>query len=314
MAPSILRRFGFLLLTMALVSAAVFFISEIVPLDVARNILGQFATDEQVAALRERMGLDRPAHVRYAEWLARLVQGDLGVSTLSGTPVVPLILRRVGNSAILAAVAFLAIMPLGLLLGTLAGLWEGRFLDRVISVGGLVSTSTPPFASGVVLILLFALWLQWLPGTSALDTETWAWEVPSKLALPVLALILADVGYVARMTRASVAEVMRTAYVRTAILKGLPFHRVVVHHVLRNALLAPITVVALHLNWLMGGLVVVESLFGFPGLGRLMLEAALNKDVPVIEAGALIATFIAVASQCAADITYTALNPRIRYR
>lgn len=314
MASFILRRLGFLLLTMALVSAAVFFISEIVPLDVARNILGEFATDEQVASLRERMGLDRPAHVRYAEWVARLVHGDLGVSTLSGTAVAPLILRRVGNSAILAAAAFLAIMPLGLFLGVLAGLREGRPLDRVISVGGLIGTSIPPFASGVFLILLFALWLQWLPGTSALDTETWAWEVPSKLALPVLALVLADAGYVARMTRVSVAEVMRTAYIRTAILKGLPFRLVVIRHVLRNALLAPITVVALHLNWLMGGLVVLESLFGFPGLGRLMLEAALNKDVPVIEAGALVATFVAVASQCAADIAYTALNPRIRYR
>lgn len=314
MLAFVLRRLGFLLLTMALVSAAVFFISEIVPLDVARNILGGFATDEQVAALRERMGLDRPAHVRYGEWVARLLRGDLGVSTLSGTPVLPIILRRAGNSAILAAVAFLAIMPLGLSLGVLAGLREGRLVDRVISLGGLVSTSIPPFASGVVLILLFALWLPWLPGTSALATETWAWEVPSKLVLPVLALILADAGYVARMTRASVSEVMRTAYVRTAILKGLPFHRVVVRHVLRNALLAPVTVVALHLNWLMGGLVVLESLFGFPGLGRLMLEAALNKDVPVIEAGAIVATFVAVASQCAADVAYTALNPRIRYR
>lgn len=314
MLAFILRRLGFLLLTMALVSAAVFFISEIVPLDVARNILGEFATDEQVAALRERMGLDRPAHVRYGEWAARLLRGDLGVSTLSGTPVLPIILRRAGNSAVLAAAAFLAIMPLGLLLGVLAGLREGRLLDRAISLGGLITTSIPPFASGVVLIVLFALWLPWLPGTSALATETWAWEVPSKLILPVLALVLADAGYVARMTRASVSDVMGTAYVRTAILKGLPFHRVVLHHVLRNALLAPITVVALHLNWLMGGLVVLESLFAFPGLGRLMLDAALNKDVPVIEAGALVATFVAVASQCTADIAYTALNPRIRYR
>ena len=308
-----LRRAGFLILTLLLVSLAVFVISEIVPFDVARNILGQFATDEQVKILREKMGLDRAAHVRYAEWVAHLVRGDLGTSTQSGTPVRPLIVRRVGNSAILAALAFVAIMPLGLCLGVIAGLREGRLVDRLISVSGLVMTAIPPFASGVFLIMIFALWLRWLPGTSALDTETWAYEHPTKLILPVVALMLADVGYVARMTRASVAEVMRSSYVRTAILKGLPRRQVVLRHVLRNALLAPITVVMLHINWLMGGLVVVESLFGFPGLGRMMLEAALNKDVPLIEAGAMVAPCIAITSQCAADVVYTYLNPRIRY-
>lgn len=313
MAKFIVRRLGFALLTMLLVSMAVFFISEVVPLDVARNILGQFATDEQVAALRQKMGLDRPVTVRYAEWVGRLLRGDLGISTESGTPVAPLILRRTANSAILAATAFLAIMPTALILGILAGLWEGRLLDRIISVGGLVTTGIPPFASGVFLILIFALWLHWFPGTSALDTATWAYQVPSKLILPVLALMLADVGYVARMTRASVVEVMRTAYVRTAILKGLAYHRVVIHHALRNGLLAPITVMFLHINWLVGGLVVIESLFGFPGLGRLMLDAALNKNVPVIEAGAMVATLVAVWTQFAADVLYTLLNPRIRY-
>jgi len=312
MSRFFLRRLLFMLLTMLVVSLIVFVISEVVPLDVARNILGPYASPESVEHLRKQMGLDLPVMTRYVHWLTRFVQGDLGVSTNYQAPVTSLLWRRVANSAILAGAAFALIMPLALLLGVIAGMREGGRVDRLISVGSLVSTSVPTFASGVFLILIFTFWLGWLPGSSVLDRETWAFESPIKLMMPVLTLMLVDVGYVARMTRASMAEVMNSGYVRTAILKGLPYWRVIFRHALRNALLAPITVIMLHINWLMGGIVVVESLFGFPGFGKMMLDASLNKDVPVIEAGALVAIAIAVSTQLVADLLYTALNPRIR--
>jgi peptide/nickel transport system permease protein len=309
----LVRRLAFMLVTMVAVSAIVFVISEVVPLDVARNILGPYAAPESVEHLRNQMGLDLPVPVRYWRWLSHFVQGDMGTSTHYAAPVATLLGRRLANSAVLAGVAFALIMPLALVLGVVAGMREGGRVDRVISLGSLISTSVPTFASGVFLILIFTLWLGWLPGSSVLDQETWAYQAPLKLIMPVLTLMLVDVGYVARMTRASMAEVMASAYVRTAILKGLPRRRVIVRHALRNALLAPITVITLHINWLMGGIVVVEFLFGFHGFGGMMLDAALNKDVPVIEAGAMVAIVIAVGSQLVADLLYTTLDPRIRF-
>jgi peptide/nickel transport system permease protein len=306
------RRLAFMLVTMLAVSAIVFVISEVVPFDVARNILGPYASDDSVEYLRKQMGLDKPVLVRYASWLTGFVQGDMGRSTHYAAPVSDLLTRRLVNSGILAGVAFALIMPLALAFGALAGMREGGRLDRAISMGSLVSTSVPTFASGVFLVMIFSFWLGWLPGSSVLDRETWAYQAPAKLVMPVLTLMLVDIGYVARMTRASMAEVMASAYVRTAVLKGLPRTRVIARHALRNALLAPITVIMLHVNWLMGGIVVVESLFGFHGFGRMMLDAALNKDVPVIEAGAMVAIAIAVSTQLVADLLYTALNPRIR--
>jgi peptide/nickel transport system permease protein len=312
MARFLLRRLLFMVVTMAAVSLIVFVISEVVPIDVARNILGPYASAESLEHLRKQMGLDLPVMTRYWRWLAHTLQGDLGVSTHYQAPVASLLWRRLANSAILGGSAFAMIMPLALLLGVMAGMREGGRLDRGISLASLVSTSVPTFASGVFLILIFTLWLGWLPGSSVLDRESWAYQAPLKLVMPVLTLMLVDVGYVARMTRASMAEVMASAYVRTAILKGLPRRRVIFRHALRNALLAPITVIMLHINWLMGGIVVVESLFGFHGFGRMMLDATLNKDVPVIEAGAMVAITVALGSQLLADLLYTTLNPRIR--
>lgn len=343
MGEIILRRLGLMVLTMLLVSVAIFVISEIVPVDVARNILGQFATEETIAALRQRLGLNCPVTVRYVVWLigddwipqARgvlgeevlpsgctppgldrngLLRGDMGISTQTGSAVRPYLLRRLTNSLILAGIAFVATMPIALFLGVLAGLREASFLDRFISIASLLTTSAPSFALGVVLVVIFALWLKWLPGISALMTEESILQSPSKLVMPVLVLFFAEAGYVARMTRASMIDVMRQPYIRTAILKGLPRWKVVFRHALRNALLAPVTVIMLHINWLIGGVVVVEMLFGYPGLGNAILQASLNKDLHVIEAGALLMTFIATSTQLLADIIYVYLNPRIRYR
>jgi peptide/nickel transport system permease protein len=204
-------------------------------------------------------------------------------------------------------------MPIALLLGLLAGLREGGFVDRLISLFSLVTTSIPEFASGVFLILIFAFWLKVLPGAAIFPTDTAPWQNLKLLILPVATLTLVEVGYVARMTRASMVEVMNAPYIRTAYLKGIPYWRIIFRHALRNALMAPITVIMLHVNWLVGGIVVVESVFGYPGLGQYILDSALFKDVFAIEAAAMIMVALAVGTQLIADVIYTFLNPRIRY-
>jgi peptide/nickel transport system permease protein len=331
-----------MLLTMLIVSMAIFIISEVVPIDVARNILGQFATEEGIAALREQLGLNCSASVRYVIWLvgddwippARnivgeqvlpsgctpegldrdgLLRGDMGISTQYAAPVAPFLMRRLKNSLILAGISFVLIMPISLLLGAIAGLREGGVLDRSISLLSLVTTSSPTFATGVILLVIFSIWLGVLPGISNIATEEGAFENLNKLVMPIIVLFLSEAGYVARMTRASMVDVMRQPYVRTAILKGLPRWKVILRHALPNALFAPITLIMLHINWLIGGIVVVEVLFGFPGLGRALLNASLNKDLYVIEAGALLMTFVATSTQLIADIVYVYINPRIRF-
>ena len=242
-----------------------------------------------------------------------MLRGDPGESVMSGRAVLDTLLRRLQNSIILAAIAFVIVMPLALVLGLLAGLNEGKPLDRILSVGGLATTATPNFATGIFLILIFAIWLKLLPGATVFVSERAIFENPKMLILPVLTLTLIELGYVLRITRASMVEVMNAPYIRTAFLKGLPYWRIVSKHALRNALMAPITVIMLHVNWLMGGIVVVEAIFGFPGLGRFLLDAALYKDVFAIEAGAMVMVMLAVGTQLVADIIYTFLNPRIRY-
>ena len=186
---------------------------------------------------------------------------------------------------------------------------EGSRLDRIISIGSIITTSIPEFASTVLMAAIFVSGLKWLPGTSGM-TSGFDFK---QLVLPVLVLIVYDFGYVARMTRASMAEVMTTHYIRTAVLKGLPYRQVIMKHALRNALIAPFTVIMLQINWLLSGVIVVEFFFAYKGFGALLLEASLNEDIFVIEACAMVAVCVAVTSQTIADIGYTYLNPRIRF-
>jgi len=311
MAAFLIRRLGQMLLTMLIASFLIFAMSEWTPGSVARKQLGQFATQEQVDLLTERLGLNRPVIVRYVEWLGNILQGDLGVSTRFKEPVNEIIWDRLGNTAILAAIAFAIIVPVSILLGVAAGTREGSILDRTISLGAIITTSVPEFASGVFLASIFVIWLGLLPGTSTLD-PTGQWSIASQLVLPVAVMVLYDLGYVVRMVRASMVEVMTKPYIRTAMLKGLAFRDVVMRHALRNALIAPFTVILLQINYLVIGVVVVEAVFAYPGFGRMMLDAALFKDVALIEAGGLVAVFIAVTTQIVGDVGYMLLNPRIR--
>jgi peptide/nickel transport system permease protein len=251
--------------------------------------------------------------VEYIPLSKGLVRGDAGVSLRYKAPVSEVISRRIINSLILACFAFLVSIPTAVILGLIAGLNEGKPIDRIISISGLITAGSPDFATGILLIMIFALWLKILPGAAVFTSENAILKNPRLIILPVLTAGLVEVGYVLRITRASVVEVMNSQYVRTAILKGLSYRQVVLRHVLRNAMMAPITVIMLHVNWFIGGLVVVESVFGFPGLGSFILNAALYKDVYAIEAASMVLILLAVGTQLIADLVYSLINPRIRY-
>lgn len=431
MAKFIVRRILLLLLTMILVSVAVFMITEASPGNVARNVLGAFITPEQEASFLAQMGLDKPAWVRYvywligSDWMARskikmglkrivtkrgfqewwavdkdgrlirwkmqaddliatirqpdgttvheldndrwktnekgvsvfwgvdteghavlwekgtdrkiwtfimgsgwkessggpveyiplkkgFLRGDAGISLRTGRPVSAGIFVRLRNSLVLAGIAFIIVMPLALFLGMIAGLKEGSTRDRILSIGGMMFSVVPEFATGIFMIVIVGLWLKLVPAATVFGEKA-PWERPDMLVLPVLTLTLIELGYILRITRASMVEVMRSAYIRTAFLKGLNYWTVVRRHAIRNALLAPITVIMLHVNWLLGGIVIVEAVFGYPGLGKYLLDSAMNKDINALEAGAMVLVIVAVGTQLVADIIYTYLNPRIRY-
>jgi peptide/nickel transport system permease protein len=300
-----------LTITLVVVSFLVFALNEFSPGDVARKILGAYATQEQVALLTKEMGLDRPVVVRYVEYLGKLASGDLGFSTRFKVPVREIIWDRLRNTLVLAAAAFALIVPVSMLLGMLAGMREGSWLDRTILVFSTVAASVPEFAMGVFLASIFVVWLGWLPGTATL-VGGGGWSVASQFVLPVLVIVLYDAGYVVSMVRASMVEVMQRPYIRTAVLKGMTFRRVVLGHALRNAMINPVTVICLQISYLVSGVVVVETVFAYPGFGRMILEAALFKDIALIEVGALVAVGVAILTQILGDLAYMLLDPRIR--
>jgi len=309
----IVNRLGSMVVTMLVISILVFFIAEVIPVDPARHALGRYATEEAVQDLRDKMGLDRPAIVRYADWITGIFRGDLGMSIHSQRPVAQLIGVRLMRSLRLAALGFAFMIPTGLLLGSIAGINEGKPIDRILSVMGGVFVSVPTYASGIFMIVIFALWLGWFPGASIPNPDDTVGENLIKLALPILTLALDEIGYLTRMMRVSTAEVMDSDYIRTAVLKGVPKTKVIRRHAFRNAMIAPFTTIMLHVNWLIGGVVVVEVLFNYPGLGSLLLDAAKRNDTLLLMGGTLVLTFVAVATQAVADIGVHYLNPRLRF-
>lgn len=302
------KRLSLMILTMLIVSLLLFVLLELQPGNVATKVLGPYSSEEQRTLWLEANGYLEPVWTRYLSWLSGILTGEFGDSIRFKVPVADVLWPRLWNTAILGFWTFAILVPLSLTLGVLAGMREGSALDRAISITSIITTSVPEFASAVFLSAIFVFALGVLPGTSGM---TGGFD-PLQLFLPVMVLILYDVGYVTRMTRASMAEVMMTPYIRTAVLKGLPFSRVVFRHALRNALIAPFTVIMLQVNWLLSGVIVVEFFFAYKGFGGLILEASLNQDIYLIEACTMVAVFVAVATQTLADIGYTYLNPRIR--
>jgi peptide/nickel transport system permease protein len=335
MAGYVLRRALEMLATLIVASFLVFVVTEFSPGNVARKTLGAFALQEQVDLLYRTLHLNDPLLVRYVRWVGVLTGieadplqdpalglhfsdprgaryfGNFGYSTLYKAPVNDVLWDRLGNTALLAGLAFAVIVPLSLALGVLAGMRAGSPLDRGLSTLAIVMTSIPEFALGVLLVAVFVVALGWLPGTSPLAAHT-GWSIASQLVLPVAVLAIYDSGYVARMVRTSMAEVMARPYVRTAVLKGLPRRQVILRHALRNAMIAPFTVILLQINWLIGGVVVTELVFAYPGFGRMLLDASLFGDVSLIEAATLVALFIATGTQLLSDVGYRLLDPQAR--
>ncbi|MBS3765032.1 ABC transporter permease [Candidatus Bipolaricaulota bacterium] len=295
-------------------SLLIFLVAEGLPGDVAQMVLGQYATEDSLAALREQLGLNRPLHVRYFDWLTGVLRGDFGTSlSRSGLEVGPLLLRRARNSVVLAAGALIFVVPVSLVLGVAAGLNQDSWLDRSISVTTLGLISFPSFITGLILILVFSVYLDLLPASGAIEWGEGLWSQLPGLILPVLALSGVMTGYIVRHTRASVVKVMKSDYTRSAILKGMNSKRVVLNHVLRNALLPTVTVIAINLGWLLGGAVVVEATFSYPGVGRLILTAIKQRDVPIMEAGLLFVVGSYIFINLFTDLLYSFLNPRLRY-
>jgi len=312
MATFLLRRLGLMVLTLWLLTVIVFFGGQILPGDPARATLGNLAAPSAVQALDHELGVDRPLITRYLSWLGGLLHGDLGTSYSYRTAVEPFIRAALINSVKLAALAFVIVVPLGIIGGVIAALYEGRAADRAISVTGLSLSSVPEFVSGIVLIVVFGVTLKVLPVTASAGAGAGVWNQFRHLILPAIPLVLVLFGYIARMARAGTIEALNSDYTRTATLKGLPEATVIRRHVLRNSLLPTITVIATQTGYLIGGLVVVEVLFNYQGLGNLIYKAAIGHDFAMLEAGVLIIGVVYVVATLIADILLTLLNPRLR--
>lgn len=305
-------RLGGAVLTLWLLSVIVFSAGQWLPGDVGRAVLGPLADAQAVAALDHRLGVDRPIWVQYGHWLVGVLQGDLGTSYTYRSAVAPFIVEGLIKSLKLGALAFVIVVPLGILGGVLAAMREGRWLDRWLTLTGIAATVLPEFISSIVLILIFGIWLRWLPvsanappGTSALGTLRY-------LVMPAMPLVLIFFGYIARITRIGMIEALAADYTRTAVLKGLPMRTVIVRHVLRNALLPTVTVATTQLGYLIGGLVVVETIFHYQGIGSLIFNAAQTRDFPMLEAGVLTIGLVYTMANLAADALHHLLNPRLR--
>ncbi len=312
MARYVVKRLALALLTLFLLSIIIFFAGQILPGNPGRAILGPFAAQSAVRALDHQLGLDRPLVVQYWSWIWDALHGNLGTSYEYRAPVSSFLVPALGRSLKLAVVAFVIVVPLGILGGVVAALKRGKMIDRVITVTGLSLSTVPEFVSGIVLIVLLAIVTKVLPVTADAPPGS---SFPTQLRyliLPAIPLVFILFGYIARMARAGTIEALDSDYARTAVLKGLPRRVVIWRHILRNSLLPTITVIATQTGYLIGGLVVVEDLFNYPGLGRLIFTAATDKDFPMLEAGVLVIGVVYLAATLIADIGYTVLNPRIR--
>jgi peptide/nickel transport system permease protein len=311
MARYLGRRLALSVLTLFLVSVIVFLVSSVLPGDVGRSILGRGATPAQVRIVDHQLGADRPVLDRYWHLVSGYVRGDWGHSPVLNTDVRPLVMRRFGNSLILALFAFVLVVPFSIVMGVVAALNHRRWPDRLISVTGLSLIALPEFVSGVILLVVFTVELGWFPSTAGVPS----WSPVDwfrQLLLPAIPIMLVLFGYISRMARAGTVEALRADYTRTAALKGLPRRTVIVRHVLRNSLLPTISVVSVQIGYLVGGLVVVETLFSYPGVGSLAYSAVQSNDVTVIEAIVLSTAVLYMLSNLVADLLYAALNPRVR--
>lgn len=307
------RRIALMLVTLFFVSVLVFVLSQVLPGNIGRAILGPYASNAQVAALNQRLGYNRSIPIQYADWLWNFVQGHWGHSFVQGTAVAPLVLSRLWASVQLGLVAIIVVVPISVAVGVVMGLREGGAFDRVVSTAGLSLVGIPEFVSGIILLVVFGVNLHWFPVSAQAPPGAGFFDRIDHLLLPAIPLMFVLFAYLARMARAGTIEVVDSAYFRTAVLKGLPRRRVVAKHVLRNALAPTITVTAIQAAGLVSGLVVIETLFNYPGIGQLLLNSAVDHDIPVLEAATLLIGLIIMTANLLADISYGLTDPRTRH-
>jgi len=308
----LLVRFTLIFITLAVVSLAIFGVTEVLPGDVAEAILGKSRTPGALETLREQMGLDRPAWQRYVEWIYGVLRGDLGNSLVQDRPVTEILGSRLQNSLVLAVTAFLISVPSAILVGVWAGVRQGSNADHAVSVISLVAISLPEFVTGFILIVVFSSTLNWLPSSSIVMPGSSPFDRPIILIMPIATMTAVLFGYIMRMTRANVIEALNTNYVRTAILKGLPKWQVIWKHAVPNAMLPTISVISINVGWMLGGLIIVESVFAYPGLGLSLINAVNRRDLPMLQAISLLIAATYAISNLFADLAYAWLNPRIR--
>jgi peptide/nickel transport system permease protein len=308
----VIKRIAYIALILMVMSLLIFAITQILPGNVARMIAGQFASPESVKAIEMKLGLDQPLALQYWHWASSVLSGDLGSSLVMERPVGPLLRSALANSVILAAISFVLVVVLGIGLGIVAAVRHNGIVDHCVSIFAYFGISVPEFFWGIVLVLVFARYLQWLPSGGAADAAgigNWI----SHLVLPAATLSFTLIAHVSRLTRSSMIEVLRSQYILNARAKGLPERVVILGHALRNALLPTITVLAIDVGWLIGGVVVIEVVFAYPGLGRLLVFAIERRDLPLIQASILVITAIYCFANLIADLLYAYVNPRIRY-
>ena len=312
MLSMITKRFGVGLLNMWLVTILVFIGTEILPGDVAEAVLGQSATPEAVAGLRETLGLDRPAHVRYLEWLGGFVTGDLGTSLASRADIALLIGERLANTLLLAGTAAVIVVPLSICLGLLAAMYPESLFDRTVSIGTLFLVATPEFLLGTLLVIFFAVKLQWFPAVAYVTEFRSIGHFFTTMALPILTLAAALTAQMTRMTRATIVNILGSSYIEMALLKGVRRWRMIFVHALRNAIGPIANVVALNLAYLISGVVITETIFAYPGLAKLIVDAVASRDFPVVQACAMVFCAAYIIFMLLADIVAIVSNPRLR--
>lgn len=308
----IIRRLALGLLTLVLVSGIVFVAVEALPGDACTAYLGRMAQGKRLENCRRDFGLERPALTRYVEWTAAAVQGDLGISLKRNKPITGIIGPRLRNTLVLGLAATMIGVPIAVLLGIIAGLWRDRPVDLWVSTTAIFAMTIPEFVSATMLILIFSIWLGWLPGIVTTPPNAPLFEFLSDIILPIVTLALVMTAHILRMVRTSVIDVMASDYIQMARLKGVPYWRMVFRHVLPNALLPTINLVALTIAWLLGGVVVIEVVFNYPGLGRLTINAIADRDLAMVQAIALILATIYVGLNLFADLLTLVVNPRLR--
>ena len=309
----IARRLALGVVTLWVVSVMIFAGTEILPGDVATAILGQARTPEAVAAIRQSLGLNRPAYVRYVDWLTNFVEGDIGKSLANQRDIAPEIRERLGNTLFLAAVAAAVAVPLAIILGLIAAIWQNSLLERLLNLFTLATISLPEFFIGYILIIAFAVKLAWFPSLAMLSSGMSFWQDLYAVTLPAATLVLVVLAHMMRQTRAAVYSVLSSPFIEMAFLKGIPKWRIVLQHALPNALAPIVNVVALNLAYLIAGVVVVEVVFVYPGMGQLMVDSVSKRDVPVVQTCGLIFALAYVGLNLIADILGILSNPRLRH-